>query len=187
MSILEYNTLKLDIKWFVYSFKWYLGILKLVQHIFVWHVEIYIQYNRLVYEINKDTKFGQNPLKDVDSRVFTRMLHGKTITQWPWPWKSIGFQTLLRTKYVPSLVKIPQELHYCSYVWANKLYFYFGLSGFVNEIYYPLANEVAKGYSNASVRPSVTSLWTLLCDKNLTRWHWPLTWKINRDSDSPKD
>jgi len=31
--------------------------------------------------------------------------------------------------------------------------------------YYPLANEVAKGYSNASVRPSVllsvTSLWTL--------------------------
>jgi hypothetical protein len=31
---------------------------KLVQHIFVWHVEIYIQYNRLVYEINKDTKFA---------------------------------------------------------------------------------------------------------------------------------
>jgi hypothetical protein len=23
------------------------------------------------------TKFGQNPLKDVDSRVFTRMFHGK--------------------------------------------------------------------------------------------------------------
>jgi hypothetical protein len=29
------------------------------------------------------------------------------------------------------------------------------------ETYYPLANEVAKGYSNATVRPSVTSLWTL--------------------------
>ena len=31
--------------------------------------------------------------------------------------------------------------------------------------YYPLANEVGKGYSNATVRPSVrppvTSLWTL--------------------------
>ena len=27
------------------------------------------------------TKFGQNPLKDVDSRVFTRMLHGKIFTQ----------------------------------------------------------------------------------------------------------
>jgi len=27
--------------------------------------------------------------------------------------------------------------------------------------HYPLANEVAKGYSNATVRPSVTPLWTL--------------------------
>ena len=36
--------------------------------------------------------------------VFTRMLCGKNLTLWPW--KSIGFQTLLRTKYVPSLVKI---------------------------------------------------------------------------------
>jgi hypothetical protein len=56
------------------------------------------------------TKFGQNPLKDVDSRVFTRMLHGKNLTVTLnfelWPWKAIGFQTLIRTKYVPSLVKI---------------------------------------------------------------------------------
>jgi hypothetical protein len=29
-----------------------------------------------------------------------------TLTFDIWPWKSIGFQTLLRTKYVPSLVKI---------------------------------------------------------------------------------
>jgi hypothetical protein len=50
------------------------------------------------------TKFCQNPLKDVDSRVFTRMLPDKKITKWPW--KSIGFQTLQRTKYIPSLVKI---------------------------------------------------------------------------------
>jgi hypothetical protein len=27
------------------------------------------------------TKFGQNPLKDVDSRVFTRMLRGKNLTR----------------------------------------------------------------------------------------------------------
>jgi hypothetical protein len=26
------------------------------------------------------TKFGQNPLKDLDSRVFTRMLRGKNLT-----------------------------------------------------------------------------------------------------------
>jgi hypothetical protein len=41
---------------------------------------------------------------DVDSRVFTRMLLGKHLTLWPW--KSIGFQISLRTKYVPCLVKI---------------------------------------------------------------------------------
>ena len=29
-----------------------------------------------------------------------------TLTFELWPWKSIGFQTLVRTKYVPSLVKI---------------------------------------------------------------------------------
>jgi hypothetical protein len=57
------------------------------------------------------TKYGQNPLKDLDSRVFTRMLYGKknypvTLTFDLWPWKSMGFQTLLRTTYVPSLVKI---------------------------------------------------------------------------------
>jgi hypothetical protein len=54
------------------------------------------------------TKFGQNPFKDLDSRVFTRILCSKN---WPsyldlWSWKSIGFQILLRSKYVPSLVKI---------------------------------------------------------------------------------
>ena len=31
------------------------------------------------------TRFGQNPLKDVDSRVFTRMLHGKNLTRWHSP------------------------------------------------------------------------------------------------------
>ena len=36
--------------------------------------------------------------------MFTRKLKGKN--QILWPWKSIGFQTHLRTKYVPSLVKI---------------------------------------------------------------------------------
>jgi hypothetical protein len=44
-------------------------------------------------------------MKDVDSRVFTRMLRGINLTFDLWPWKSIGFQTLLRTKYVPSLAK----------------------------------------------------------------------------------
>ena len=32
---------------------------------------------------------------------------------------------------------------------------------FIHTSYYPLANEVTKGYSNATVRPTVTSLSTL--------------------------
>jgi hypothetical protein len=40
-----------------------------------------------------------NPRRGVSPRL-------KNLTQWPWPWKSIGFQTHLRTKYIPSSVKI---------------------------------------------------------------------------------
>jgi hypothetical protein len=40
--------------------------------------ETIIQADRNIVEIDKVcTEFGQNPLKDVDSRVFTRMLKGK--------------------------------------------------------------------------------------------------------------
>jgi hypothetical protein len=40
--------------------------------------------------------------------VFTRMLNGKNVSQWPWPLtlKINRFQIFWRTKYVPSLVKI---------------------------------------------------------------------------------
>ena len=46
-----------------------------------------LKINR-VLESPKDyvcTKIGQNPLNDVDSRVFTKMLRGKYLTRWHWP------------------------------------------------------------------------------------------------------
>jgi hypothetical protein len=56
------------------------------------------------------------------------------LTIWPcdldlWPWKSIGFQILLRTKYVPSLVKIHWRMLilecsqgcYMAYLYSNEL------------------------------------------------------------------
>ena len=50
----------------------------------------------------------------VDSRVFTRMLRHKNLTQWPWPLtydlENQVFQILLRTRYVPSLVKIHRRM-----------------------------------------------------------------------------
>jgi hypothetical protein len=52
-----------------------------------------------------------------------------------WPWKSIGFQILLRSKYVPSLVKI-----HC--------------------------------------RMLILVFTRMLRSKNLTRWHWPLTYDL---------
>ena len=65
-----------------------------------------------------------------------------TLTFDLWPWKSIGFQTLLRTKYISSLVKI----HW---------------------------------------RMLILVFTKILWGKNLTPW--PLTLKINRVPDSPKD
>jgi hypothetical protein len=81
-------------------------------------------------------KIHWRPLKDVDSRVFTRMLRGKYLTRSPWPWNSIGFQILLRTKFVPSLVKIH---------WR------------------PLKDVDSRVFTR------------MLCGKNLTWWPWPLT------------
>ena len=53
------------------------------------------------------TKFGQNPLKDLDSRVFTRMLCGKKFTvTLTFDLENQYGSRLVRTKYVPSLVKI---------------------------------------------------------------------------------
>jgi hypothetical protein len=49
----------------------------------LWHMTL--QINRVPDSLKdyKCTKFGQNPLKDVDSRVFTRMLCSKKLTPWP--------------------------------------------------------------------------------------------------------
>ena len=45
------------------------------------------------------TKFGQNPFKDLDSRVFTRMLCGKNLTLWSWP-------LTLKINRVPDSLKV---------------------------------------------------------------------------------
>jgi hypothetical protein len=52
-----------------------------------WHCPLTLQINR-VPDSAKDqvcTKFGQNPFKDLDSRVFTRMLCSKILTWGLWP------------------------------------------------------------------------------------------------------
>jgi hypothetical protein len=118
-----------------------------------------------------------------------------TVKIWPldrWPWKSIGFQTLLRTMYVPSLVKIHWRMLilecsqgcYAVQIWPCDIDLWpwksIGFQTLIRTKYVPslvkihwrmLILECSQGCS--------------LCGKNLTPW--PLTLKIKRGPDSPKD
>ena len=123
------------------------------------------------------------------------MLHGKKfdrLTVDLWPWKSTGFQTLVRTKYVPSLVKIhwrmlilecsqgcytvknlPSEL----VLWPRKS---IGFQTLLRSKYVPSLVKI-------HCRMLILVFTRMLCGKNLTRWPWPLTLKNNRVPDSLKD
>jgi len=58
-----------------------------------------------------------------------------------WPWKSIGFQILLRTKYVPSLIKIHWRMLIleCSQGYYGRTY------GRTVALLYPFATSLARG------------------------------------------
>jgi hypothetical protein len=117
------------------------------------------------------------------------------LTIWPcdldlWPWKSIGFQILLRTMYVPSLVKIHWKMLilecsqgcYAVKIWHLDLWPWKSI-GFQTLIRTKYVPSLAKIH------------WMMLIlvftrmshGKNLTQWPWPLTLKINRVPDSLKD
>ena len=118
---------------------------------------------------------------------------------WPldlWPWKSIGFQTLLRTMYVPSLFKIHWRMlilecsQGCYAVKFDSLTLSFDL--------WPWKSIGFQTLLRTKYVPRLVKIhWRILllkcsqgcyiCSKNLTWWPWPLTFKINRAPDSPKD
>jgi hypothetical protein len=110
-----------------------------------------------------------------------------------WPWKSIGFQTLLRTKYVPSLVKIHWRMLilecsqgcYAVKNWPLDLWPWksIGFQTLLRTKYVPslvkihwrmLILECSQGCYTVNNLPSDLDLW-------------PMTLKINRVPDSPKD
>jgi hypothetical protein len=135
---------------------------------------------------NVCTKFGQNPLKDVDSRVFTRMFCGKNLTRWHWPltWKIIRVQTLLRTKYVTSLVKIHWKMLIleCSQgcYTVKKLpsdLDHLPMSLKINRVPDSPKDYVCSKFSQNPLKGVDSRVCTkMLCRKYLTRWHWPLTY-----------
>jgi hypothetical protein len=112
-----------------------------------------------------------------------------------WPWKSIGFQILLRSKYVPSLVKIHWRILilecsqgcYVVKIWPGDLDLWpwksIGFQTLVRTKYVPslvkihwrmLILKCSQGCYVVKIWPGDIDLW-------------PITWKINRVPDSPKD
>ena len=121
-----------------------------------------------------------------------------TVKIWPgdidlWPWKSIGFQTLLRSKYVPSLVKIHWRMLilecsqgcYVEKIWPLDLWPWKSI-GF-QTLLRTMHVHCTKFGQNPLKDVDSRVFTRMLRGKNLTRSHWPLTLKINRVPDSPKD
>jgi hypothetical protein len=115
---------------------------------------------------------------------------------WPgdldlWPWKSIGFQILLRTKYVQSLVKFHWRMLilecsqgcYVVKIWPGDLDLWPWKSIRFQTL---LRTKYVPSLVKIRWRMLILVLTRMLRGKNLTRWHWPLNLKINRVPDSPK-
>jgi hypothetical protein len=112
------------------------------------------------------------------------MLCGKHLTRWPW--KSLGFQILLRTKYVPNLVKIHWRMLilecsqgcYAVKIWPLNLW--------------PWKSTGFQTLLRTMYAPSLVKIhWRMLileCSQGcyaVKIWSgdidlWPMTWKINR-------
>ena len=112
-----------------------------------------------------------------------------------WLWKSIGFQILLRSKYVPSLVKIHWRMLilecsqgcYALKIWPGDL-----------DLWPWKSIEFQTLVRTKYVLSLVKIHWRMLilvCSQGcyaVKTWPsdidlWPITWKINRVPDSPKD
>jgi hypothetical protein len=98
-----------------------------------------------------------------------------------WPWKSIGFQILLRSKYVPSLVKIHWRMLILEYsqgcyavrIWPLDLWPWksIGFQTLLRTMYVPSLVKI-------HWRMLILVFTRMLLGKNLTRWHWTLTYDL---------
>jgi hypothetical protein len=95
-----------------------------------------------------------------------------------WPWKSIGFQNLVRTKHVPSLVTIHWRMLilecsqgcYAVKMWPLDLWPWksTGFQTLLRIMYVP---SLVKIHWRVLI---LECSQRILRGKNLTRWHWPL-------------
>jgi hypothetical protein len=135
--------------------------------------------------------YGPSLVK-IHSRIlileFTWVLRSKNLTWWHWPWKSIGFQTLLRIKYVPSLVKIHWRILilecsqgcYAVKIWRG------------DHDLWPWKSIESQNPLKTKYVPSLVKIhWRMLISECSQGCYvlkiWPLNLKINRVPDSSKD
>jgi hypothetical protein len=114
----------------------------------------------------------------------------KNLTLWPWPWKSIRFQILLRTNYVPSLVKIH---------WRMLILVFTRMLCGKNLTPWPWKSIGFQTLLRTTYLPSLVKIhWRMLileCSQGcymVKIWPgdidlWPMTLTINRVPDSVKD
>jgi hypothetical protein len=116
---------------------------------------------------------------------------------WPgdldlWLCKSVGFQILLRTKYVPSLVKIHWRMLnlecsqgcYAVKIWPGDLDLWLWKSiGFQIILRTKYVPSLVKIHWRMLILECSQGCYAV----NIWQWPWPLTLKINRVPDSLKD
>jgi hypothetical protein len=118
---------------------------------------------------------------------------------WPldlWSWKSIGFQTLLRTMYVPRLVKIHWMILilecsqgcYAVNIWPGDIDLW-PMTLKTNRVPDSPKDYVCTKFGQNPLKDVDSRVFTrMLFGNNLTRSHWPLTYNLeNRVPDSHKD
>jgi hypothetical protein len=105
-----------------------------------------------------------------------------------WPWKSIGFQILLRSKYVPSLLILEcSQGCYAVKIWPGDIDLW-PMTLKINRTLDSPKDYVCTKFGQNPLKDLDSRVFTrMLCGKDLTRWPWPLTLKIYRVPDSPKD
>ena len=112
-----------------------------------------------------------------------------TVKIWPgdhdhWPWKSIGFQTLLRTKYIPSLVKIHWRMLilecsqgcYAVYIWTGDIDLWswksIGFQTLLRTKHVPSLVKI--NWKDVDSRVFTR----MICVPNLNWWPWPLIYDL---------
>ena len=133
------------------------------------------QKNNTVFHDDKNKTNKGNAKHGVSPRL--------KIRPWPWPWKSIRFQILLRSKYVhvPSLVKIHRRMLilecsqgcYVVKIWPLDLWPWKSIG------FQTLLRTVCTKSGQNPLKDVDSRVFTrMLCSKNLTLWHWPLTYDL---------